>query len=221
MPGKLTYFGLGGRAESIRAMLAHKGFDYEDDRIDFAKQKELAETGVAVMGFLPLWEEDGFTMCQCNSIMRMLGIRLGYYAEDPQTCYNIDSLCDFQEDILNKFGGFLFPKVMGKGEVGTGSVDRENFFTLFWNKQIAVVEGRLAGHGKPFVAGTDRPTCADFKLFAQPSIGLSDTNPNSMIPQADQDEIMGKINAAPHYAAWRLRMKSELEAFLASQQRPL
>ena len=221
MPGKLTYFGLGGRAESIRAMLAHKGFDYEDDRIDFAKQKELAETGVAVMGFLPLWEEDGFTMCQCNSIMRMLGIRLGYYAEDPQTCYNIDSLCDFQEDILNKFGGFLFPKVMGKGEVGTGSVDRENFFTLFWNKQIAVVEGRLAGHGKPFVAGTDRPTIADFKLFGQVSVGLSDTNSGCVVPEDVQTEIMEKINAAPNYAAWRQRMKEELSEYLAKESRPL
>ena len=179
------------------------------------------ESGKALMGFLPQWEEDGFTMCQGNSIMRMLAIRFGYYSEDPDTCYNIDSLMDFHEDILGKFGGYIFPAVMGKGEPGSGSVSREQHMNLFWDKQIGVLEGRLSGHGKPFVAGTDRPTCADFKLFAQPSIGLSDTNPNSMIPQADQDEIMGKINAAPHYAAWRLRMKSELEAFLASQQRPL
>ena len=36
MPGKLTFFSVGGRAESIRAMIAHKGgFDYEDNRISF------------------------------------------------------------------------------------------------------------------------------------------------------------------------------------------
>ena len=35
MPGKLTYFPLGGRAEAIRAMLAHKGFDYDDNRSSF------------------------------------------------------------------------------------------------------------------------------------------------------------------------------------------
>ena len=40
-------------------------------------------SGKALMGFLPQWEEDGFTMCQGNSIMRMLAIRLGYYSEDP------------------------------------------------------------------------------------------------------------------------------------------
>ena len=31
MPGKLTYYNLGGRAEGIRAMLAHANFDYEDN----------------------------------------------------------------------------------------------------------------------------------------------------------------------------------------------
>ena len=36
MPGKLTYFGVGGRAESIRSMIAHKGgFDFEDERVTF------------------------------------------------------------------------------------------------------------------------------------------------------------------------------------------
>ena len=35
MPGKLTYYPLGGRAEAIRAMLAHKGFDYDDNRASF------------------------------------------------------------------------------------------------------------------------------------------------------------------------------------------
>ena len=128
---------------------------------------------------------------------------------------------DFQEDILNKFGGYVFPKVMGKGEVGTGSVNRDQFFELFWDKQIRVVEGRLAGHGKPFVAGTDRPTCADFKLFAQPSVGLSDTNAGCIVPQDVQDDIMAKINANSNYAAWRLRMKEELSAFLAKESRPL
>ena len=32
MPGRLLYFEIGGRAEGIRAMLAHANFEYEDAR---------------------------------------------------------------------------------------------------------------------------------------------------------------------------------------------
>ena len=145
MPGKLCYFGLGGRAESIRALIAHKGdFQFEDERVDFAKLGEWKASGYAPMGSLPIWDEDGLVIMQGNAIMRMLGIRFGgYYSEDPQIAYNIDSLMDFQEDILGKFGGYLFPAVTGSGEIGSGSVSREQHMTLFWDKQIEVVTRRL------------------------------------------------------------------------------
>ncbi len=32
---------------------------------------------------MPVWEEDGYKMVQSNSILRMLGIRYGYYTTDP------------------------------------------------------------------------------------------------------------------------------------------
>ena len=37
MPGKLTYFDVGGRAEGIRSMLSHASFDYTDCRLTFAE----------------------------------------------------------------------------------------------------------------------------------------------------------------------------------------
>ena len=157
------------------------------------------------MGGMPLWEEDGFVVCQSNSVLRMLGIRYGYYTEDPMIAYNIDSLCDFMEDIITKFAPFLFPAMNGK-EVGTGSVDKETHMTVFWDKSIGVIQARLAAHGKPFVAGTDRPTIADFKLFGQPSVAFTATNAACVMPQDLQDEIQAKIDAAPEYKAWFNRM---------------
>ena len=93
MPGKLTYFGLGGRAEAIRALLAHAEQEYDNNMIQ--DNSEIKSSGYSPMGGMPLWEEDGFIMCQSNAILRMLGIRFGYFADDPQTMYKIDSLCDF------------------------------------------------------------------------------------------------------------------------------
>ena len=47
----------------------------------------MKESGALPLGSMPVWEEDGFIMCQSNSILRVLGIRLGYYADDPMTCW--------------------------------------------------------------------------------------------------------------------------------------
>ena len=196
---------MGGRAEAIRAMLRHRGAEYEDNWVNGEKLKEWKESGYSPMGGMPLWEEDGFVVCQSNAVLRVLGIRYGYYTEDPMIAYNIDSLCDMQEDILSKFAGFMFPLTNGK-EPGSGSVNKETFMTVFWDKQIGVVQGRLAAHGKLFATGTDRPTIADFKLFAQPCVAFTSTNAACVMPQDLQDEIQAKIDAAPEYKAWFNRM---------------
>ena len=115
------------------------------------------------LGGLPLWEEDGFTMPQCSAILRMLGIRYGYYHTDSQICYEIDSIVDYMEDFVPKCSGFLYKKLMGTGEVDVSKTDE--YMDSTWNKFLPVIEARLAGHGKPFIAGTDRPTIADFKAW--------------------------------------------------------
>ena len=57
MPGKLTYFDLGGRAEGIRALLFHANFQYEDCRINFEEWASFRES--TPLGSLPIWDEDG------------------------------------------------------------------------------------------------------------------------------------------------------------------
>ena len=62
---------------------------------------------------MPVWEEDGICMPQSNAILRMLGIRLGYYTEDPMTAWAIDSILDFIEDHMGKLVAYIQPAVMG------------------------------------------------------------------------------------------------------------
>ena len=60
MPGKLLYFDMGGRAEGIRALLAHANFQYEDSRQSFADFGAMKSSGALPLGSMPVWEEDGF-----------------------------------------------------------------------------------------------------------------------------------------------------------------
>ena len=162
MPGKLTYFEAGGRAESIRMLLGHANFQYEDERLGMEEFKAGKESGRFPLGSMPVWEEDGVISCQSNAILRFLAIRLGYYTSDAQIAWNIDSILDYTEDLYGKFVGFMAPLIF------TGALDEtkaDAWITNFWTPYIKFMEARLAAHGKTYIAGTDTPSCADFKCF--------------------------------------------------------
>ena len=130
---------------------------------------------------MPVWEEDGVKYVQSSSILRMLGVRLGYYSEDPMTCWAIDSIVDFVEDLQPKYAGYIFPVTTG----AQLSEDASEWFSGYWDKVIPIIEKRLAGHGKTFIAGTDRPTIADFKAF-QTVISGTAINPACAVPASVQ-----------------------------------
>ena len=113
MPGTLVYFDVNGRGEAIRAMLHHAGHQYNDERIAFDAFPAVKNSGRFPLTTMPIWEEDGMTVCTSNGVLRALGVRLGYYSEDPKTVYAIDSMVDFGEDAMNWFNGYLFPGVLG------------------------------------------------------------------------------------------------------------
>ena len=99
LPGKLYYFEVDGRAGGIRAMLAHANVNFIDARQSFPDFNQLKASGFLPLGSMPVWEEDGFKMCQSSAILRMLGLRYGYYSNDSMTAWAIDSLVDFMEDL--------------------------------------------------------------------------------------------------------------------------
>ena len=179
MPGKLTYFPIGVRAEAIRMILALSNTEYEDNRIGMEEWGAMKAAGGSEFGGLPIWEEDGINMGQCNAILTYLGRKLGYYSDDAIVQYNIDALLDFHEDIIEKYGKYILPKVFMGGELG----DLEMFLNGFWDNHLRIIEGRLAKSGKPFVAGTDAPTIADFKLIAQWTTTFPDMTSACVIPE--------------------------------------
>ena len=172
-----------------------------------------AQPGVLPFGSMPVWNEDGFCMCQSSAILRMLGIRLGYYPEDPMTAWRVDSLVDFMEDNLGKCNGWIFPAATG-GQVDMTKEDA--WFADYWDKVIPVMEARLAEHGKKYVAGTDTPTIADFKCFAQVS-RASKINPNTAVPASTLQKLEQKIRASPGYSRWYDNMCRETNNYLMTR----
>ena len=54
-------------------------------------------------GQMPVLEVDGKFFSQSGAILRLLGTRLGYYAEEPYTAWRIDSTVDSVSDLANAF----------------------------------------------------------------------------------------------------------------------
>ena len=156
---------------------------------------------------MPVWEEDGFKMCQSSAIIRMLGIRLGYYHDDPMTCWQIDSIVDFMEDMMVPHMKPFMP-MLGGGAFDESCVDSD-WMPNFWGKMISVLSKRLQGHGKQFLAGTDRPTIADFKAYQTIDKSL-DANVARPYQGATADKVKSAIAADASFARWVAAMQKEM-----------
>lgn len=98
---KLTYFGIPGRAESIRLALAIGGIDFIDERIAFADWKPMKPS--TPWGELPvLTLADGTMLAQQKAIVRFVGKECGLYPTDNLAAAKVDGVIDATEDIASK-----------------------------------------------------------------------------------------------------------------------
>jgi len=215
MPGKLTYFDVNGRADCIRMMLNHAGAQYEDCRLSFPQFGEMKQQGCFPMGSVPVWDEDGFCMPDGCAILRMLAIRHGYYSDKPMIIHNIDSIVDFAEGLMKPWSTYTAP-LLGGGALADDE-KADEFINKYVKELVRVVGARLDGHGKKFIAGTDRPTIADFKAFTNLSTAMSDMNPASAFPESVQTKIKSTCMAHDGFKRWVMGMKQECSTLLANR----
>ena len=88
-----------------------------------------------------------------------------------------------------------------------------DWMTNFWGKVIPVLSKRLQGHGKKFIAGTDRPTIADFKAFQVVWPNL-ETNPASCLSPATKQLVKSAMMADATYYRWVQSMCQEMHEYL-------
>ena len=92
-------------------------------------------------------------------------------------------MLDYGDDAFGWFNDYVLPGFMGNKALSE-EAGKEWAETTYMNKVVKQVEKRLQSHGKPFIAGTDKPTIADFKLFSPPSNVLF--NQGTIIPASVQ-----------------------------------
>ena len=116
---------------------------------------------------------DGKCLIQSWSVLRYLGRQHGYYPDDPELAYKIDSTIDAVEDLMQSNYKWRFEADEARKATG-----KENFLKNFLPKWIDAIEKRIANNStQKFVAG-DKMTIADFALAAVAfNILLNDTNP--------------------------------------------
>ncbi len=146
----------------------------------------------------------------------MLGIRLGYYTEDPITAWEIDSLVDFSEGLTVKFVARFVPVVTQGKTLDESQTDE--WIANSYDKACPIYEKRLEGHGKRFLAG-DKITIADFKAFAH-FIQTSDINRASPCSREALDKINACVAKYPHVQRWVDYMKQECNAYITTNRVP-
>lgn len=79
---------------------------------------------------------------------------------------------------------------------------KDTWFSGYWDVILPVLEKRF-DHGKKFIAGTTKPTIADFKAFSTHIAWDSTLNSGCGVDAGVQQELMAKIQQYPRVAAWR------------------
>merc|ERR1719313_3169716 len=97
---KLTYFGLGIRAEPMRMALWHGKMEYEDERLTF--EEFGARKASLPGGQLPFMEHEGKVMNESMAMFRYIGKKTGLYPEDNYEAWSFDQVVDFLNDYMTK-----------------------------------------------------------------------------------------------------------------------
>lgn len=207
---KLFYFDIYGRAESIRFLLHNAKVEFEDARINGEKLGELKAAGALEFGQLPMLEKDGKKYAQSWSILRFLGQQYGYYPQDAEAAYKVDSLIDGIEEFFVKYFRGVFEKDADKKKVLL-----EEFLAWFprWAK---ITSDRLQNNESQLHLVGKSLTIADF-AFAAIAFGILN---NEAAPFYAQTSPLSKAEDHPVLAAYIGSLADTLKEYLAARPQP-
>ena len=210
MTTKLYYFDIYARAEPIRMLLTHAKHEFEDVRINGEKLGELKAEGKLEFGQVPMLEHDGKHLVQTWAILRYLGKTLGYYPEDWESAWKVDSTCDAVEDFFGKYFKAVFEKDEDKKKTLT------NDFLTWLPTWIAIIQKRIATNEDPHYLVGNKRTIADFALAA---IAFDIVN-NEANPHYAEIAPLTKKEDYPVLTTYLTKLHEELKDYIAARPTP-
>ena len=199
---KLHYFNLYGRGEPLRMMLHKAGADWEDARIQDGTWPTVKPT--MPNGVVPCLElADGTKMGETVNVARYLGVKLGFYPEDPREAQRCDELVDAFKDVEPK----VFAAFFAKGEA------QEKLIAELFDTHIPTFLKQIDSHftTSKFLV-SDNLTVADFmiggwfcNMFTNPGVGMT------------PEKFKGVVDTHANFKAYGERFSEELKGWLDSR----
>ena len=205
--GKLSYFGLHGRAGGIRMMLKHGNVAFENNMI--AQEDWPALKSTMPGGSMPIWQPTGSEMklSQSQAIFHHLGQKHGYCADSAQGVFRQEFALECWNDFAN--GGSWFT-----GASPELTDEQKEKFLVDAVKLVERVATLFDVDDSKYISGA-KITIADFCIFSY----LSTICDNEAAIHAFQTECLKEaISKAPKMQAWYTNMMSENAGYLAARQ---
>lgn len=167
---KLYYFDSPGKAEAIRLFCAYAGIPFEDFR--FSSRDEFTKMkldGTLPFGQVPMLEIDGtHKIPQSSAILRYLYTISGLAPEDPVVAAKVDAAMDQDADA---FAGATVTTYSERFGFHLSDENKAKTFQIISDeilpRHFANVEKLLLASSTGFLAGTDKPSPADFIWFCR------------------------------------------------------
>lgn len=179
---KLYYFNIAGKGEPIRLLCAYAGLDLEDYRMQSSDEfLKLKADGKLAFGQVPMLEVDEgngkvHQLVQSTAIIRYLGKLSGLYPKDDDiVAAKIDAALAQETDAFMGPVVATYTKRFGiclEGEALKQST--ELIAQEVAPRHIAALEKLLKSSETGWIAGTDKPSPADFVWYVQLAFWMPD-----------------------------------------------
>lgn len=171
---KLLYFNMTGRGEAIRLMCKYAGLELEDYRFSSMDEfQKMKADGTLQFGQVPAMEvtlENGTThqLVQSYAILNYLAKIGGVYPDDPLVAAKADAILFQDADTFFAPTMCTYPDRFGVCLDDAGKEKtKEQVIQEIMPKHLAKIEKILASSPTGFLAGTEKPTPADFVWYCR------------------------------------------------------